>query len=242
MNLDFSFNAELLIIHLVIYSFIIFIFLKIRRKIIDKRLVESVTSFDRGTESERGLILGLIKKGFPASSIFHDLYVKKSDGKFSQVDLVIATKQGIIVVEVKSASGWIYGSANQTNWTKTLAYGKIKHRFYNPIKQNINHIKALKETSKQFENIPFFSVIAFFGDCELKKIDYVPRDTYVTSAHRIFEALDIITKNNESAPYYDKFEVINILKNAVQNGDNDMIINKHKNDIQDMLGTNRILK
>ena len=59
--------------------------------------------------------MGLIKKGFPASSIFHDLYVKKSDGKFSQVDLVIATKQGIIVVEVKSASGWIYGSANQTN-------------------------------------------------------------------------------------------------------------------------------
>ena len=126
---------------------------------------------------------------------------------------------------------------------KTLAYGKIKHRFYNPIKQNINHIKALKETSKQFENIPFSPVIAFFGDCELKKIDYVPRDTYVTTVLTEFLALDIIIfKNNESAPYYDKFEVINILKNAVQNGDNDMIINKHKNDIQDMLGTNRILK
>ena len=112
MNLDFSFNAELLIIHLVVYSFIFFIFLKIRRKIIDKRLVESVTSFDRGTESERGLILGLLKRGFPANSIFHDLYVRKPDGKFSQVDLVIATKQGIVVVEVKAASGWILGSAN----------------------------------------------------------------------------------------------------------------------------------
>ena len=242
MNLDFSFNAELLIIHIVVYSFIFFIFLKIRRKIIDKRLVESVTSFDRGTESERGLILGLLKRGFPANSIFHDLYVRKSDGKFSQVDLVIATKQGIVVIEVKAASGWIYGNTNQTNWTKTLAYGKIKHRFYNPIKQNINHIKALKETSKQFENIPFFSVIAFFGDCELKKIDYVPRDTYVTSAHRIFEALDIITGNNETAQYSDKLEVISILKNAVHNGDDEVIINKHKNDIEDMLGTNRILK
>ena len=46
MNLDFSFSAELLIIHLAIYSFIIFIFLKIRRKIIYKRLVERY-SFDR---------------------------------------------------------------------------------------------------------------------------------------------------------------------------------------------------
>ena len=41
MNLDFSFNAELLIIHLVVYPFIIFIFLKIRRKIIDKRTAKN---------------------------------------------------------------------------------------------------------------------------------------------------------------------------------------------------------
>ena len=37
----------------------------------------------------------------PSLVVFFDLYVKKSEGKFSQVDLVIATKQGIVVVEAK---------------------------------------------------------------------------------------------------------------------------------------------
>ena len=37
-------------------------------------------------------------------------------------------------------------------------------------------------------------------------------------------------------------QIGSILKNAVHNGDDELIINKHKNDIEDMLGTNRILK
>ena len=41
------------------------------------------------------------------------------------------------------------------------------------IKQNQNHIVQLRKKLKQFEKIPFFSVIIFFGDCELKEINYV---------------------------------------------------------------------
>ena len=242
MGFDFSFNLELFIAFLVIYIWILYIYSRIKRRIIDKRLMNSVTSVDRGTKSERSLILSLLKRGIPEKSIFHDLYVKKSDGKYSQVDLVIATKQGIIVLEVKDYSGWIFGRANQTNWTQSLAYGKRKYRFYNPIKQNTNHIKSLKESLKQFNNIPFFSVIVFFGDCELKKIDYVPRDTYIVKAHRIFDALDKIANENEPAPYSDKNEVVKLLKGAVELGNSAEVINKHKDNIDDMLGTNRILK
>ena len=64
------------------------------------------------------------------------------------------------------------------------------------VHSHINHIKALKAKLKLFDNIPFFSVIVFFGDCEFKKIDYVPRDTYIVKAHRIFEALDKIANEN----------------------------------------------
>ena len=242
MGFDFTFNIELFIVSVILYFFILYIYLRIKRRIIDNRLINSVTSLDRGTESERSLILGLLKRGVPANSIFHDLYVKKNNGKYSQVDLVIATKEGIVVLEVKDYSGWIFGRANQTNWTQSLAYGKRKYRFYNPIKQNTNHIKSLKETLNQFNNIPFFSVIVFFGDCELKKIDYVPRDTYIVKAHRIFDALDKITSENGPAPYSDKNEVVNVLKEAVGLGNNAEIIRKHKDNIDDMLGTNRILK
>jgi len=242
MPFDFTFNIELFFAHLIVYFLILYIFIKIRRKKIDKKLINSVTSFNRGTLSERNLILGLLKRGFPAKSIFHDLYVRKSDGKFSQIDLVIATKEGIIALEIKDYSGWIFGSANQTNWTQILAYGKRKYRFYNPIKQNINHIKSLKAKHKQFNQIPFFSIIVFFGDCELKKIDYVPKDTYIVKAHRIFDALDKIVNENKPASYSNKSDVINILKEAVELGNNVEVINKHLNDIDDMLGTDRILK
>ena len=161
MEFDFSLNIGLLVAHLFAYFFILFIFLKIRRKLIDRKLINSVTSFDRGTNSERSLILGLLKSGVPADCIFHDLYVRKPNGKYSQIDLVIVTNVGIIVVEIKDYSGWIFGTSNQTNWTQVLAYGKRKYRFYNPIKQNVNHIDALKQKLKQPNNIPFFSLIVF---------------------------------------------------------------------------------
>ena len=170
MGFDFTFNLELFLVFVFLYFFLLYIYLRIKRRIVDKRLINSVTSFDRGTDSERSLILGLLKRGFPATSIFHDLYLRKNDGKFSQIDLVIATKQGIIVLEVKKYSGWIFGRANQTNWTQMLAYGKRRYRFYNPIKQNINHIKALKAKLKLLDNIPFFSVIVFLGIVNLKRL------------------------------------------------------------------------
>ena len=242
MEFDFSLNIGLLVTHLFAYFFILFIFLKIRRKLIDRKLINSVTSFDRGTNSERSLILGLLKSGVPADYIFHDLYVRKPNGKYSQIDLVIVARVGVIVIEVKDYSGWIFGNSNQTNWTQSLAYGKRKYRFYNPIKQNVNHIDALKQKINQSNNIPFFSLIVFYGDCELKKIDYVPRDTYVVSAHRVFEALDIISNGNDSVNYSNKFEMLNILKQSVNLGEEPEVINKHLNDIKDMLGTNRVLK
>ena len=73
-------------------------------------LIKSVTSLDRGTGSERSLVLKLLKSGIPSETIFHDLMIKKGNDKFSQVDIVLATTQGIVVIEVKSYSGWIFGN------------------------------------------------------------------------------------------------------------------------------------
>ena len=77
---------------------------------------------NRGTNSELLLILQLLKNGFPSVTIYHDLFIKKTNNEFSQIDLVLATTEGIIVFEVKDYSGWIYGSNNNTNWTQVLSY------------------------------------------------------------------------------------------------------------------------
>jgi len=225
-----------IIIGIVILSILIPIFRKMR----DYKLLKSVTSLNRGTKTERDLILKLLKHGIPAQTIFHDLCVEKSNDKFAQIDVVVATTEGIIVFEVKDYSGWIFGSGNNSHWTKVLAYGNKKYRFYNPIKQNQNHIVTLRKQLKQFQSIPFFSIIAFYGDCELKEINYVPEGTYLVKPSRLLEVLKLIKKNNEAAPYTNKKEVVNILKQAVQTGANIANQEKHVEDIKDMVGKHRI--
>lgn len=121
--------------------FIILIFISIYFTSIESqevKLLETVTKSYRGTSSERELVLKLLKNKIPAQTIFHDLYIKKWDNKFSQIDLVVPTKVGILVFEVKDLSGWIFGRGNNKEWTQVLAYGNEKHRHYNPILQNKN--------------------------------------------------------------------------------------------------------
>jgi len=210
------------------------------RKNRNKRFLNTVTPLKRGTKSERDLVLRLLKHGIPSQTIFHDLLIENNNGKFSQIDVVIATTEGIIVIEVKDYSGWIFGNGNYTHWTKVLAYGKRKYRFYNPIKQNKNHIKALKRQLRQFKDIPFFSIIVFYGDCELKEINYVPNGTFLVKPHRIFEVLKQIRNNNEPAPYTNKREIIRFLEQAVENGENIDNQERHIENIKDMIGKDRI--
>jgi len=230
------------IISIVIGFFIISNIIKSNQRKRDRELISSVTSLNRGTSSERSLILQLLKKEFPSVTIYHDLIIKKDNDEFSQIDLVLVTSEGIIVIEVKDYSGWIYGSGNNTNWTKVLSYGRKKYKFYNPIKQNNNHINELRKTLKQFEKIPFFSVIVFFGDCELKEINYVPKGTYLVKSHRMFEVLNLIKNENEPTEYTNKREVVKTLKQLVSLGENTDYQKQHIENIKDMVGKERIFK
>ena len=232
----------IVIISIVIVFLVISSISESNRRKRERELISSVTSLDRGTSSERSLILRLLKKDFPSVTIYHDLIIKKDNGDFSQIDLVLVTSEGIIVFEVKDFSGWIYGSGNNTNWTKVLSYGRKKYKFYNPIKQNNNHISELRKTLKQFENIPFFSVIVFFGDCELKEINYVPKGTYLVKGHRVFEVLDLIKNENEPTEYTNKREVVDKLKELVSLGENVEYQKQHIENIKDMVGKDRIFK
>ena len=130
--------------------------------------------------------------------------------------MVVATRVGIIVFEVKDFSGWIYGKGNQTNWTQVLAYGNEKYRFYNPILQNNIHIKQLRQKLK--ENVPFYSVIVFYGNSELQDINFIPRGVFVTKWYRVVEVINTIIQENPLASYKDKHKVVEILKDAVANG------------------------
>ena len=232
----------IVIISIVIVFLVISSISESNRRKRERELISSVTSLNRGTSSEKSLILQLLKSGIPPVTIYHDLIIKKDNDKYSQIDLVLVTSEGIIVFEVKNYSGWIFGSGNNTNWTQVLSYGKRKYKFYNPIKQNNNHITELRKTLKQFDKIPFFSVIVFFGDCELKEINYVPKGTYLVKSHRLFEVLNLIKNENEPTEYSNKREVVNKLKELVSLGENVEYQKQHIENIKDMVGKDRIFK
>ena len=217
-------------------------FILLFREIRDKKLLETITNPNRGTRTERDLILKLLKTGIPAQTIFHDLYVKKYNDNFSQIDLVVATKAGILVFEVKDYSGWIFGAGHDSQWTQVLAYGKRKYRFYNPIKQNDKHVSDLRKQLPQFEDVPFYSIIVFYGDCVLKDINFIPNRTFLVKSNRVFEVMDTIMKNNQLARYTNKSEVVRVLKEAVKNGEDKTNQIQHIKNVRDMLGKDRIFE
>jgi len=199
----------------------------------DRELLKTVTNLNRGTKSERKMVLKILKSGIKPSAIYHDLYLNNENGKYSQIDLVVATKVGIIVFEVKEYRGWIFGTEIQKDWTQILAYGKRKYKFYNPILQNKKHIEVLKKFY-HFDNIPVFSMIVFFGDCELKSSIDLPSKTFLTKSNKVMKIFKEILESNQPAIYQNKWEIANLLKQAVNNGENSMILEKHIENIQNI--------
>ena len=219
---------------------LIIVFFRLKKKRDIKLLLETVTELNRGTEAERDLVLKLLKFGMPAHMLFHDLYVEKQKGDFSQIDLIAVTEVGVIVFEVKDYSGWLFGSGNEPKWTQVLANGEQKYRFYNPIMQNSRHVTELRKQLIQFGNVPFYSIVVFYGDCVLKEINFVPKGTFLVKSERVLEVVEIILKENEPVHYANEGEVFRILKQAAINGgivENQI---RHRENIEDMLGKNRI--
>lgn len=147
---------------LLLIGLILWIAYQIYLKRKERKLIEQVTPITRGEKSERKVILSLLKEGINPKAIFHDLYIQKPNREYTQIDVAVATKAGIIVLEVKDYSGWIFGNEHQKYWTQILAFGKEKHRFYNPVMQNYGHIQAIRQCLPNNPDIPIFSVIVFF--------------------------------------------------------------------------------
>jgi hypothetical protein len=194
---------------------------------------------DKGKYGEY-LSFNILEKINGASRILTNVYLPKGNGETTEIDLVYIHETGIYVLESKNYSGWIFGNGTHTQWTQVLAYGKEKYHFYNPIMQNNKHISALKNQTKQFKDLPFFSVVVFYGNCELRDISFVPNGTFVVKSNRVLEVMNIIMTTNKPARYTDKYEVVRVFREAVQNGENIEIQNHHIENIKDMLGRSRV--
>lgn len=208
---------------LLLIGLILWIAYQIYLKRKERKLIEQVTPITRGEKSERKVILSLLKEGINPKAIFHDLYIQKPNREYTQIDVAVATKAGIIVLEVKDYSGWIFGNEHQKYWTQLLAFGKQKHRFYNPVMQNAGHIQAIRQCLPNNPDIPIFSVIVFFGNSEFKNVTCNADNTFIIYPHSIRQVVaDIMLQPD--ANYGNKYEIMELFTTAVQNGDNSMIV------------------
>jgi hypothetical protein len=89
--------------------------------------------------------------------VINNLIIPNGD-KTSQIDHIVINPRGIFVIETKNYSGRIYGNENQHEWTQVLAYGKTKHKLYNPLMQNATHIYNVKKIVGQ---LPIHSLVVF---------------------------------------------------------------------------------
>ncbi len=103
-------------------------------------------------------------------AVFRNVLVPRSSGPTSEseVDVLMVHETGVYVMESKNYAGWIFGDAEQRQWTQTLERGH-KNRFYNPIIQNRAHVKALAVRLGLPEDA-FRSYIVFSERCELRKV------------------------------------------------------------------------
>lgn len=109
------------------------------------------------------------KKGF---KIFKNIRIPLYDSS-TEIDLLIITNYGIVVIENKNFSGSVFGDSNDKNWYQVKKSGDRK-KFYNPIMQNEGHVKCLNHNLLKMgvKNIAILNFVIFSNDkCQINVSD-----------------------------------------------------------------------
>ena len=110
-------------------------------------------------------IVGIFGKDY----VFTNVYLDNKNTDHTEVDVIALSNHGIYVFEMKNYSGYIYGSEKDQYWTQVLnKYSK--HKFYNPLRQNYAHIKAIEKYLELNEN-EIIPVVVFSNNSKLSKIN-----------------------------------------------------------------------
>ena len=158
----------------------------------------------------------------------YNIYLPKTDGTTTEIDAVCITPVGIIVLESKNFSGWIFGNATQSKWTQTIY--QERSQFYNPILQNKGHIRELSNFLGISEN-DMISVVIFSERCELKKVpENIRGSMYVIKRNEFSDILNDI--NDKRQIVFNDSQVDDIYRKLIGFiGQSDEVKQKHISDL-----------
>lgn len=154
----------------------------------------SFVKHDKGKFGEYATYKNLRSFENTGGKFLFNVYIPKENNETTEIDVILVCSKGVVVLESKNYSGWIFGNEAHRNWTQTLPYGWRgdchKERFYNPILQNATHIKYLKRLIG--ENIPIWSVIVFSDECTLKSVTVNSHNISVVNRRNVLFAVNQI--------------------------------------------------
>lgn len=94
----------------------------------------------KGQDGERRVAKVIASLGFPA---LHDVYLPSDNGT-TQIDHIVRVGNCIVVIETKNFGGVLYGDVHDQNWRQSFRR-RDSRSFFNPLKQNAVHVKAVKK-------------------------------------------------------------------------------------------------
>lgn len=116
-----------------------------------------------GEAAVRKLLTNYCRKS--TAHLLNNITLEYRDGT-TQVDHILLTQNGILVIETKHYSGWLFVNEEQRKWTQVIY--KVKNRFQNPIIQNKKHLMAVRRLLDFIPEEQVKGLVVFTGDAEFK--------------------------------------------------------------------------
>ena len=116
-----------------------------------------------GEAAVRRLLVAYCRQS--TSHVLNNVTLKFSDGT-TQIDHILITENGVLVIETKHYKGWIFADKRNRKWTQVIY--RVKHSFQNPIHQNLKHVHALQQLLDFLPKEHIRGVVVFTGDANFK--------------------------------------------------------------------------
>ena len=130
---------------------------------------------------------------------FHNLMLGTGD-QSTQLDNLLITSKAVYVIEVKNYAGRVYGGQYQDQWYQTIRYDNkrrvrggrtytkthiAKNSFFNPIKQNLIHVNAIKQSIQSVQSLPLFNVVVFMNRTNITNVEMKDDTAYVINRRHL---------------------------------------------------------
>lgn len=156
MNNGTAFFALCALLSVIVITVAIVIRSHRKRNLVDKIHIRA------GQAGERRLASKLAEIPLDGEVVLRNLYIPLRNGETTEIDAITINEYGIWVYEMKNYRGAISGNEHDKYWIQQKGFER--RQFYNPIIQNQNHIKAIRNyLANTGQKIPFIHGYVVFG-------------------------------------------------------------------------------